>query len=109
MPAQADVWRRQEGLEIILQTFDHILLPGHQHLHQYAAERLIIAADLLFGLAPALFDDKQDAPVAAGRRLPHLADVGVTSVEVMPVAEFPGFWKKDPVATRAISSTTGRK
>ena len=46
---------------------------------------------------------------AAARRLGHLADLGVTAVEVMPVAAFPGSrgWGYDGVALYAVHAAYG--
>src|SRR5690606_34267435 len=47
---------------------------------------------------------------AAIERLPHVRDVGVTTIELMPVAEFPGAfnWGYDGVGWFAPSRTYGR-
>jgi maltooligosyltrehalose trehalohydrolase len=46
---------------------------------------------------------------AARARLPHLADLGVTAVELMPVGDFPGRWNwgYDPAALYAPSRAYG--
>jgi maltooligosyltrehalose trehalohydrolase len=48
--------------------------------------------------------------LAAAEQLPHLADLGVTMVELMPVAEFPGRfnWGYDGVAPFAPARVYGR-
>jgi maltooligosyltrehalose trehalohydrolase len=45
----------------------------------------------------------------ARRRLPHLRDLGVTAVELMPIADFPGRWNwgYDPAALFAPSRAYG--
>ncbi len=48
---------------------------------------------------------------AAARELPELAELGITALEIMPVAEFPGRfgWGYDGVDLSRPRASTGRR